>query len=81
MLVTEAVGVFAVVLGRERVVSVGDRLLVGLVLAAGVEDLEIGQSAPLYKNFFSNPQRDAWVHTQKSMSRLPALPNSLSPTW
>jgi hypothetical protein len=39
VLVAEAVGVFAVVLGSEGVVAVGDGLLVGLVLAVGVGDL------------------------------------------
>ncbi len=39
VLVTEAVGVLAVVLGVEAVVAVGDGLFVDLVLANGVCDL------------------------------------------
>jgi hypothetical protein len=48
VLVAEAVGVFAVVLGGKGVVAVGDGLLVDFVLARGVCDLSKEVSVSLH---------------------------------
>ena len=74
-LVTKAVNVFSIVLGCERVVAVGDTLLVCLVLTSRVGDLSKLASC------LDTQQYLLRTHTQKSISRLPALPNSRSPTW
>jgi hypothetical protein len=76
VLVAEAVGVLAVVLGLEGEVAGRDGLFVDLVLGNRVGDLlRISNLSSL------NRQRLVGAHTQKSMSRLPELPNSRSPTW
>lgn len=79
MFIAEAVEVLAVGVGIEGVVARGDGAFVTEVVALRVLDLwTIGRG-----------QRDqvdyklmlAVRRTQKSTSRLPAPPNSLSPTW
>lgn len=94
MLVAEAVYVFAVILCLEGVVAVGGRLLVDLELAVGVGDLWVlrGVASAIDTHSFprgSSPSQLLRIgrrlirfqRTQKSISRLPAPPNSLSPTW
>jgi hypothetical protein len=85
VLIAKAVSEFAIVLRVKRVVAVRDTLLEGLVLANGVRDLGVQVCKlllyPSAQKQFAFSQYGVVQHTQKSMSRFPALPNSLSPTW
>ena len=74
MLIAEAIYEFSIVLSRERVVSIGNRSLVRFITSTWIRDLsEVSIATPSFLRMIN--------HTQKSTSRFPALPNSLSPTW
>ena len=95
--VAEAEDVFPVVFGVEREVAGRDGLFIDLVLAHGVGDLvKREQDGTSQRSKMSGRQvagragrrmpdlvikSSPTALTQKSTSRLPALPNSRSPTW
>lgn len=85
VLIPEAVNVLSIVFRIEGEIAVRDRLVVDFILAVRVRDLggggtnvSIGMHAKLV---IIQSERGLAHHTQKSMSRFPALPNSRSPTW
>lgn len=76
--VGEAVEEFAVGVGVEGMVAGGGGALVNDVVAVGVLDLWVEGGV---SQCYPCSQMNVMVRTQKSTSRLPAPPNSLSPTW
>lgn len=82
MFVAEAVDVFPIRVGVEGVVAGGDGAFVAEIVALRVLDLSYGGRDNQYMMGRGSYGRDAKARrTQKSTSRLPAPPNSLSPTW
>lgn len=92
-LVAEAIDVFAVPVRREGVVFGGDGLLEVLAIFAGILDLQQQEAGSAFRSLMFwqiaasievSPAIQLVAQgrrTQKSISRFPLPPNSLSPTW